>query len=57
MDNKQCWRCGTSEEERSLRKCVICFKLYCNECQADRNGRTFCSKSCADYFFFGDDDD
>jgi hypothetical protein len=56
METKQCWRCGTSEEERGLKKCVICYKLYCIECQADRNGRTFCSKACADYFFFGDED-
>jgi hypothetical protein len=55
MDNK-CWRCEATEPERTIRKCVICFKYYCNECQADRNGRTFCSKQCADFFFFGDEE-
>lgn len=55
MDN-HCWRCSVTEEERRLKKCVICFKYYCDDCAADRNGRTFCSKQCADFFFFGDED-
>jgi hypothetical protein len=55
VENK-CWRCESTDEERTIRKCVICYKYYCNECQADRNGRTFCSKQCADFFFFGDED-
>jgi hypothetical protein len=54
--NKRCWRCEVSEEERRLRKCVICYKYYCDECAADRNGRTFCSKQCGDFFFFGDEE-
>ena len=55
MDIK-CWRCEATEPERTIKKCVICFKYYCNECQADRNGRTFCSKQCGDFFFFGDEE-
>jgi hypothetical protein len=45
------------EEGLRLSKCPICFKLVCEDC-ANRNfGRLFCSKRCADLFFFGDDDD
>jgi hypothetical protein len=51
-----CWRCGVSEEERPLKKCVICFRYYCPDCAADRGGRTFCSKQCSDFFFFGDEE-
>ena len=54
---KQCVRCQVTSEERRLRKCVICFRYYCDECLVDRGGRTFCSKQCADFFFFGDEED
>lgn len=54
---KQCVRCQVTSEEGRLRKCVICFRYYCDECLVDRGGRTFCSKQCADFFFFGDEED
>ncbi len=55
MEN-QCAHCEISEEERQLKKCVKCFRYYCEECESDRGGRSFCSKACSDYFFFGDED-
>ncbi len=56
MDNK-CCHCGVSEEERTVVKCVICFRYYCKECGFDRGGRPFCTKQCSQFFFFGDGDD
>ena len=38
-------------------KCPICFKQVCEECAIRSYGRCFCSKRCADTFFFGDDDE
>jgi len=52
----KCYRCEATEDERSLTKCVICFRHYCADCAHDFNGRAFCSKHCAHFFFFGDED-
>jgi hypothetical protein len=52
-----CVNCQKSEEEVTLHKCPICFKLVCNDCAKREYGRVFCSKRCADQFFFGDDDE
>ena len=57
----QCVKCAVSEEERRMYKCPICFKKICENCSFFFAGRHFCTKGCADYFFFGsgdeDDDD
>jgi hypothetical protein len=52
-----CAGCQKDEEEETLYKCPICFKLACDNCANRAYGRVFCSKRCADQFFFGDDDD
>ncbi len=48
-----CSVCEISDEEKSLRKCAICFKYFCDDCGVDRSGRWFCTTNCADYFFTG----
>jgi hypothetical protein len=53
----ECSVCHISDQERRLNKCPICFKLACDECGLKAYGRMFCSKLCADQFFFGDDDE
>ncbi len=53
----ECVRCQKSDEDTHLLKCPICFKHVCEECQVNRHGRIFCSKICADLFFFGDEED
>ncbi len=52
-----CSACEKSEEETTLHKCPICFKWVCDECGKRDYGRIFCSRLCADQFFFGDDDE
>ena len=52
-----CEMCGASEEERRTQKCPICFKRFCEECAVSVSGRTFCSRFCGEYFFFGCEDD
>jgi hypothetical protein len=52
-----CSVCQKSELETRLEKCPICFKWTCPDCGRREYGRTFCSKRCADQFFFGDDED
>lgn len=53
---KECYNCHTTDEETTIHKCVMCFKLFCENCGESRGGRWFCSKNCCDYFFFGDVD-
>jgi endogenous inhibitor of DNA gyrase (YacG/DUF329 family) len=52
-----CLTCQKDDKETSLHKCPICFKLVCDNCGERSYGRVFCSKRCADQFFFGDDDE
>ena len=51
-----CEACQKSEVETILHKCPTCFKWICADCGRRDYGRIFCSKRCADEFFFGDDD-
>ena len=51
---KHCQGCGVSRDLRILRKCPICHNVVCRTCGYTRQGKQFCSRSCADYFFFGD---
>jgi hypothetical protein len=53
----KCESCQKDEVETSLHKCPICFKWTCVDCGRRDYGRVFCSKRCADQFFFGDDED
>ncbi|HEY7515343.1 MAG TPA: hypothetical protein VIC87_12740 [Vicinamibacteria bacterium] len=52
-----CSICQKDDQETTLHKCPICFKLACENCTIRSYGRTFCTKRCADQFFFGDDDE
>jgi hypothetical protein len=52
-----CLTCQKDEQETALHKCPICFKLVCDNCAIRLYGRVFCTKRCADQFFFGDDDE
>ena len=52
-----CESCGASEEDRRVQKCPICYKKFCEECAHPMSGRSFCSRFCAEYFFFGGEDD
>jgi len=53
----ECTGCQVSDQESNLNKCPICFKWACENCAMRAFGRVFCSKRCADQFFFGDDDE
>ena len=53
----ECVSCAGDDQDNTLHKCPICFKLACDNCGYRSFGRIFCSKKCADAFFFGDDDE
>ena len=53
----ECNECQKTEAEVKLQKCPICFKYFCDEHAYHRSGLWFCSKGCAEYFFFSEPDD
>jgi hypothetical protein len=57
MKTLSCGICGTSEDEKRLSKCPICFKPFCEDCGSMMSGRKFCSKYCAEYFFHAEEDE
>ena len=56
MDSK-CKECGATEDETKVRKCPVCHKEFCEDHSFQRSGLWFCTRGCADYFFFADPDD
>lgn len=56
-DIDRCSKCGASGSGVELEKCPICFQKACRACAVNVSGRWFCSMSCSQYFFHGDDDD
>jgi len=52
-----CFQCQITDEEKDLRKCPVCFKYVCDDCGLSKSGRWFCTIVCADYFFYGEDED
>ena len=55
---RKCIHCGITEEETTmLEKCPMCFSIFCGDCGYNFGGRYFCSKVCAEYFYFGEGDE
>ena len=52
-----CINCNKDEQEVTLEKRPICFTRVCEACAQRQYGRAFCSRLCANQFFFGDDDE
>ena len=53
----ECLACKVTDLDVRLNKCPICFKWVCDNCANRAFGRSFCSKRCADLFFFEDEDE
>ena len=53
----KCKECERTSDEGRLRKCPICFQYFCEEHLYHWSGRAFCSRGCAEHFFFGETDD
>jgi len=52
-----CEKCGRLCEPAELDTCTVCRKRFCLYCVYRAGSRTYCSRSCGDAFFFGDEDD
>ncbi|MBI4161572.1 MAG: hypothetical protein HY509_03905 [Acidobacteria bacterium] len=53
----ECAHCAAKPPKAELQKCSICFKWFCQECAYKRIGRDFCSRTCAEFFFFEDEEE
>jgi len=56
VQEESCSRCSAKGARVKLRKCPICFKMFCETCQVSQGGRLFCSSHCAHYFFWGEEE-
>ncbi|MEW5806189.1 MAG: hypothetical protein AB1756_02395 [Acidobacteriota bacterium] len=54
---EECAKCKKQEDQVRLQKCAICHKLFCDGCSYRMSGRLFCSQYCAEFFFFGKEDE
>ena len=57
MEQGTCDRCEQNVAAADLRRCVICRSLFCRRCAVMGYGREFCSESCSEFFFHGEDDE
>ena len=52
-----CHKCEKDEKQVKLERCRICFKHFCDEHSQQKSGVSFCSRGCAEFFFFVDPDE
>ena len=57
MTEARCAKCEDHDEAQLVRKCPVCHKLFCEDHAHHMSGRAFCSKGCAQFFFFTEPDD
>lgn len=51
-----CGACGASDGASLIERCVSCRSHFCMRCAYRWHGKRFCSRPCAEVFFFGDGD-
>ncbi len=52
-----CEKCGANGYWLHLIKCPMCHKYVCDDCRYSVQGKDFCSRFCANEFFWGDEDE
>jgi hypothetical protein len=53
----RCKICRVSEKDKYLTQCSICKQYFCDPDAFSFGGKQFCTKVCADYFFFGEEEE
>ncbi len=54
---ERCKTCGRAPDETRLSVCPICNARTCRDHAYRRSGKPFCSKECAEWFFYGETGD
>jgi len=52
-----CERCQEMVERVLIQECSYCFKRFCRDCAVRSGNAAFCSKACANGWFFTDADE
>ncbi len=52
-----CVVCEIQREAAQLARCRSCRRTYCSDCGFNSKMGKFCSRECADIFFYGEDPD
>ena len=52
----QCHACQKDDSQGHVERCAVCHRGYCEEHNFMMSGRKFCSRFCAEYFFFEAED-
>ncbi len=53
----RCRTCKAKQNEKFLTLCVVCKKYFCDPDSYPYGGKVFCGKTCANLFFFGEEED
>jgi hypothetical protein len=53
----ECAICHKEKDEDKLTKCPLCHQFACEECKHVQQGRGFCSRYCAESFFFSEEEE
>jgi len=56
MTDEVCAICGGEQYSFAMKSCPMCKKRYCEQCEHRMGGNVFCSRSCANLFFFSGED-
>jgi|GEM_PF-1077109 len=52
-----CERCDQMFERVLVQECAYCFKDFCRSCAVRSGSTAFCSKACAEAWFFAEADE
>jgi hypothetical protein len=52
-----CERCQQMVERALVGECSFCFKRFCRDCAVRSGNAEFCSKACAQGWFFADSEE
>jgi hypothetical protein len=56
-EGTSCEVCGMERDATQLHRCRSCRKAFCSDCAFRSTVGAFCSRECADIFFYGEQDD
>jgi hypothetical protein len=53
----ECAKCHQDKAEWQMTQCPLCHEQACDSCKHTQQGRAFCSRHCAESYFFPDDEE
>lgn len=56
MTDEICPICGKEKFSFAMKTCPMCKRRFCDTCEYRMGGGVFCSKECANLFYFSGED-